>query len=86
MSSEKRIAEDGEVWVCAACGKTWPGDRYDAPDASCFLYANLCTLESCKWVFPINHETGRGMVSAATSVDYNWRGDEGAEAPKAGSA
>lgn len=30
------------VWVCAACGKWWRGNRDDARDVSCFLHAVEC--------------------------------------------
>lgn len=39
---KKRYADEGEVWVCAACGKYQHGDKYDFPDASCMLNAVLC--------------------------------------------
>lgn len=43
--SEPRIAPDGQVWVCGACGKT-SKDRYGSAqsswDESCMLNSVLC--------------------------------------------
>jgi hypothetical protein len=73
MTEGKKLAEAGEIWVCGACGKTWGGDRYDAPDTSCFLYANLCKIDSLVWTNePTEERPDRGRVNDAASVDYDW--------------
>jgi len=43
MSTEEyqEVAPDGQIWVCAACGKT-AKDRTKLGDESCFLNAVLC--------------------------------------------
>lgn len=56
---DDRYAPDGQVWVCAACGKTSPrdrfGDRHSSQgwDVSCTLTSVLCYEErdeDDKWV------------------------------------
>lgn len=42
MDEITRANPPGTVWVCAACGKWWRGQRMAAPDTSCFLHAVLC--------------------------------------------
>lgn len=45
MSSRNRIAPDGHVWVCAACGKQAHdlyGDGAGEWDESCMMNAILC--------------------------------------------
>jgi hypothetical protein len=67
----KTVAENNETWVCHACGKTWGPDRYDAPEASCFIHAALCKLDSVTWVSePV--ERNRGRCKSAEIVDYDW--------------
>jgi hypothetical protein len=42
---EPRIAPEGQIWVCGACGKTSKdryGDRNSSWDESCALNAVLC--------------------------------------------
>ena len=36
-----RIAPDGQIWVCSACGKT-SKDKYRNWDTSCAMHAVLC--------------------------------------------
>lgn len=49
--SEDRLAPEGSVWVCMACGKT-ATDRYGGPgstrgwDASCVMNSSLAEKES----------------------------------------
>lgn len=38
---KKYDAPDGQIWVCAACGKH-NKNRVDVGDESCFLNATLC--------------------------------------------
>lgn len=48
----KRFAPDGAAWVCGACGKISPHDRYGDKDSSrgwdssCMLNAVLCDAAS----------------------------------------
>lgn len=37
----ERIAPDGQIWVCGACGRTGK-DRYSMGDTSCITWAVLC--------------------------------------------
>ena len=53
MTTEDRIAPDGKIWVCMACGKT-SHDLYGDPenkwwDASCVLNSSL--VDKDKLVF-----------------------------------
>lgn len=41
-TTKERMSGPGRVWVCAACGKSVVGDRYDLSDSACVLHAVLC--------------------------------------------
>lgn len=72
MSSGVALAQDGQVWICAACGKTsrtkygfddddrWVADR--GWDESCMLNAVLVYADSIQ-------RNERGIVTAAKEVE-----------------
>ena len=47
MHDDRRIAPNGAVWVCGACGRHGK-DRYTLGEASCVLHAILCEEGSVK--------------------------------------
>ena len=67
--ADKRIADDDEIWVCAACGKT-SVDRYgiEGPhssdwDESCMLNAVLCRRDG---IIPGQRVTQATPITEAT--------------------
>ena len=62
---DKRFAENGEIWVCGACGKTAKdryGDGNSSWDESCFMNSILCKESSL-----VRHPNG--MVVKADPVE-----------------
>ena len=45
---KERLTGPDQIWVCAACGRTREGDRYDMGDTSCVIHAVLCYKEKVK--------------------------------------
>ena len=45
---ENRYCDEDEIWVCQACGKWVPNDRYDFDDAACMLNALKVKAGRCK--------------------------------------
>lgn len=60
--SEKleKMAPDGQVWVCGACGK-YNKNRYNVGDVSCYINAVLCYDDETL-------KTEKGRVVSARAV------------------
>lgn len=68
MSKEDRIAKDGEIWVCGACGK-YGKDRYEIGDEACFVNAVLCKEDSLEF-------KNNRVISAIPVESKKHRGEE----------
>lgn len=58
---EPKIAREGTIWMCGACGRS-NKDRYQVGDESCYMNASL-VLESSI----VRDETGRVISAEAVN-------------------